>query len=805
MNRRTFGFEIFLVALAAIILEVSYTRVFSFKLFYYFTYLTIGIALLGIGSGGVFVSISKRLRDADAGFVVAVSCALTAIAVPLGYVAISVTQLNALEIVKSAAEAAKLVVICGLLFAPFLLVGVVIATIFSDRPQDITRLYFADLVGAGMGCAAAIPLFETISPPGAIMLSGALFGVAGLRLARQHSALLFGVTLIAVLAVLPFAFSARLLPDPVPDAAKSMSPQRRGTTMGGSGEIVFSRWSSVFRVDVETGPPTQHIINHDGNIGSTILQFDGDLSKMTKFDHDLRSIPFSVLKPNPKVLIIGAAGGHEILASLYFGASHITGVELNPTTVSLLTTHLADYSGRLPENERVTLVNEEGRSFMKRTGEKFDLIWFVAPDTYAAMNAASSGGFVLSESYLYTREAIVDSMTHLAEGGVVCLQTGDIDFKRKPNRAVRYLTTARSALEKLGIADFPKHVLVSSTPEFFTNVTTLLSNEPFTDDQIHRFQENAVGVKPIGTPSTVLHPPSAPQSDGGPQAVQRVISVPEAELETWYDAYPYNVTPVTDDAPFFWHFSSFRRALFHQLDVADYIFDPEDAKGERVLVALLIFAVVFSALLLFTPFLVVRSDWRRIPYKGRAAVYFAALGLGFMFFEIALIQKFTLFVGYPTYSLTITLFSLLIFSGIGSLLSGTYLANRDRALVTLVAFLVVLTCAYQYGTPWVVENWIGQPLAMRGLICGLLLAPLGLCLGAFMPIGLRTVASVTDLADEYVAWSWAVNGFFSVMSSVLATILSMTFGFTAVLWMAVGIYVIGVTALRGIPFMRAEG
>jgi hypothetical protein len=249
MKRDNFNLEIFLVALAGILLEVSYTRIFSFKLFYYFTYLTIGIALLGIGTGGVVVSVSHGLRRKDPGLVVAVSCVLAAVSVPFGYFAIAVTQLNALDVTEQIGEALKLVLLCGLLFIPFFLVGTVISTIFADRPTAVNRLYFADLVGAGLGCAIAIPLFDTVSPPGAIILSGVILAVAGLRLASRHSRVLLASGLACAFLASPFVGRPDLLPDPVPDRAKTMSPQRRGTSLEGSGEMVFSRWSSVFRID----------------------------------------------------------------------------------------------------------------------------------------------------------------------------------------------------------------------------------------------------------------------------------------------------------------------------------------------------------------------------------------------------------------------------------------------------------------------------------------------------------------------------------------------------------------------------
>ncbi len=255
---------------------------------------------------------------------------------------------------------------------------------------------------------------------------------------------------------------------------------------------------------------------------------------------------------------------------------------------------------------------------------------------------------------------------------------------------------------------------------------------------------------------------------------------------------------MTDDAPFFWHFARFRDAIrgtrFKRAG-----WDMEDATGERVLMTLLATVVVFATVFLLLPFLAIRDVWRRIPYKATAAVYFAALGVGFMFFEIALIQKLTLFLGYPTYSLTVTLFALLLFTGVGSLLSARYGERRGRTLLVLLAVLTVLMLFYQFGMAVIVQRWIGSPLAIRIALAILCLAPLGLCLGAFMPIGLRTVAGLTEHKAEFVAWAWAVNGFFSVISSILATILSMTWGFTVVLALAVVVYLTGIAALSRIP------
>jgi spermidine synthase len=526
--------------------------------------------------------------------------------------------------------------------------------------------------------------------------------------------------------------------------------------------------------------------------GSMLPRYDGDPASLTRYDDTDRALPFALLPPHPRVAIIGAAGGNEILASLHFDAAHVTAVELNPVTVSLLTTHFRNFTGRVAENPRVTLLNAEGRAFLGSTANRYDLVWFVAPDSYAAMNAATSGAYVLSESYLYTAEMIEDSLAHLTPGGIICVQFGETDFEHKPNRTTRYLTTAREAFRRLGIDDFPRHVLVGTNPSFaFTIATILLKATPFTEAEARGFVRASARVtgattRFAWTETAADHP-----------VVQAITLAPDA-LERWYTTYPFDVRTVNDDAPFFWHFVPFGQVLRSPWP-ASALGWTEQGTGERLLLVLLAVATLFAALFLLAPLLARRALWRAVPYKGRAAVYFAALGLGFMFLEVTLIQRLTLFLGYPTYSLTVTLFALLVSTGAGSLASERAARRRDRALGVLGAVLTGLVLFYLFGLGPLCARAFGAPFAWRVLLAVAVLLPLGLCLGAFMPLGLRTVAALTPHAGEYVAWAWAVNGFFSVVSSVLATLLSMTFGFSAVLVAALAVYAVGIAALRGIP------
>lgn len=786
-TERKYYAEILLVSFAALLMEISYTRLISFKLFYYYTYLIIGLALLGIGSGGVFVAISERLGRTALDRLIAACCIGGAVSVAIGYYVIAYMPIDTAAIWEHRevwTNVWRLIAICLALFSTFIWVGIVIASLFGREPERINGLYFADLLGAGLACAVVVPLLEWVGPPSAIFVAGVVLAGTGMRLAWRRMPVLFYTGAALALFMAAGAAIPRLLPDPETDYVKTIKPDTR---------TEFARWSPVFRIDVTEvkNNPDLKIVHHDGLWGSAVHRFDGDLKKLTRFDRDERSFPFRLLgDPPTQVLIIGAAGGNEILASLYFGAGHINAVELNPVTVSLLTSVMPDFSGHLGENPRVSLINDDGRSYLARDPDKYDLIFFVAPDSYTAMNAATSGAFVLSESYLYTKEMIIESLQHLTDGGVICMQFGEFNFQGKPNRTSRYVATARAAFHELGIEGHAGHILVATSSDFIPLSTILLKREPFTPDEIGRFlaqMPNIAGAKPRHVPGQVV--------DDGP--VNRIIDLGDEQLARWYTNHPYDVRPITDDAPFFWHFARFDSVLSSFGDRLGVI-DTEDSIGERLLLLLLAISIAFASVFLLLPFVTIRQKWSLLPRRLESAIYFSALGLGFMFFEVSLIQKLTLFLGYPTYSLTVTLMSLLIFTGVGSLFSGAYAQRRKGALLVLLGVIAALTLFYQFGLAPLTGALLSAGLPLRVFVAFCCLAPLGLCLGAFMPLGLGAVSRLTEHKDEYIAWGWAVNGFFSVIGSVLTTILSMTFGFRVVLMLGLAAYAIAVLVLRGI-------
>lgn len=782
--------EIFLTSLGALLLEIAYTRIFSFKVFYYFTYLILGIGLLGIGAGGVAVAIVERLRRTPLERLIPIASFAGGLSVLVSYLVIAPLQLNVAEAVNSPVEIGKLGLVSFLLTSSFFAVGIIVSSILGRASDSASRLYGADLLGAALGAALAVPLISWLTPPRTVMFAGFVLAAAGIRLARGSRGL-FAAGVFTLLLLLGPLATGFLVTDPVVARAKSFEDFRKAKV------VKFSKWSPVFRIDAADHPfhPGEvFLIFHDGQPGSGMRRFNGDFAPFEYLRTDSRALPFEVLPKGPRVLVIGAAGGHEIVASLFFGASHVTGVELNPVTYSLLTKVYADYSGHLADNPRVTLLNGDGRWFLKQSREKYDLIWFVAPDSYAAMNAATSGAFVLSESYLYTEEMVKESLRHLTDQGIICTQFGELAYDRKPNRTARYVSTAREAMRDEGIVPFSDHVLVSSSRGFppFLELAVLLGKTAFSPAQIAAFQTKSANIVD-GTPQYV---PGIPP-DGRP--VTQAITLPDTALPNFFAQYPYQIDPVRDNAPFFWHFARFRDAMAMALPAGGAIIDHEDAIAEQLTLIFLAVVLVLAAVFLLLPFVTMRGAWKEMPHKAAAATYFACLGLGFMLLEVPLIQTLTLLLGYPTYSLSVTLCGLLVFSGTGSILSSLYTGSRKRTVSMLLAVLAVIVLAARAWLPSIVDHFIGHSLGVRIAITLLVIAPVGLCLGAFMPLGLRAIGGVTTRPREYVAWAWAVNGFFSVMASILSTILAMVFGFQTLFLIALTVYAVGALALTRLP------
>lgn len=788
-------FAAFVVGFVGLSVEIAYTRVISFKLFYYYTYFVIGLALLGLGSASAVTSLSSRLRRADPLLVVRRAAPAAAIAGVIGFVVVARVRTDTNKIWDGSAgevvqQLGLLLVLSLSITAVFFAAGLILASLFVAEVERVRRLYFWDLTGAALGALTAVPLQATIGPPAMIAVSlVALAVLGGLAIAVDDDARRsFAERVVAVAVAVATVGGAFVMvsTDVVTDATK---------TIGDGSGVLAGDWGAVFRVDVTQGFGDLYILHHDGLWGAGIWKYDGTPATTDQYLVDNRQIPFAAIGDDPNVLIIGAAGGHEIQASLVYGAGSIDAVELNPVTVGLLTGEFAEFSGNITSHPDVNYTQGDGRTYLARTDEAYDLIWFVAPDSYAASNAATAGAFVLSESYLYTEEMLETAYEHLTPGGVIVAQFGDLDFEERPMRTARYLVTARAALGD-DVDDFSDHVALayeSGEGQIATISTIVISKGPIDAATAERI-DAAVGNVPN---ATTLYLPGVHRVDG---ITSDVIDVPDAELGAVVAGSDEDISSIDDSRPFFWHFTGFSEAL---TDWGGGFVDAEIAIGERLIGVLLAIAAVVAALLLFLPFAVIRGDRAKLPGRSRLFVYFASLGLGFMFVEISMIQRFALLLGFPTLSLSVSLCTLLVATAIGARASTLIERHGGRAMAGVFGALVALVVIYLLTADAITTTALAWSQPARIAVVVALLAPIGLLLGTFLPTGMAAVARAVPAGGEVgaerqgraVAWCWAVNGFFSVLGATFTTMLSMTVGFDDTLLAGLALYAVATAVI----------
>lgn len=777
----------FVVGVVSLTLELAYTRVISFKLFYYYTYFVIGLALLGLGAAAAITAVSPRLRRLGTNRLIALVTPWAALAGLVGYVVAArlPTDVNLIwtgSIPQALGQGGLLLVLSIALTTAFVGVGLIMASLFMAEADDVRQLYFWDLAGAALGCLVAVPLQATIGPPAMILL--ALVLLAGLGPVAVPSGdrrrRLVGVGVV-VLVALGAVAAGRLAVRT--DASK---------TLRDSDPVAAGDWGAVFRVDAVRFNDF-YFLHHDGLWGSGVWPYDGTPATTARYDHDSRQIPFAAVPDEPRILIIGAAGGNEIQAALTYGVGHVDAVELNPVTVDILNGPLKEFSGAFVDDPRVNYVQGDGRTFLARSDDEYDLVWFVAPDSYAASNTATSGAFVLSESYLYTREMIETAYDHLSPDGVVVAQFGDRDISRRPTRTARYLVTARAALDGRLDGTFADHTILivqRDAAGVDQSSTILLSRPPVTETT-----KDAVTSAVANVPdAVVVHQPGGTIEAG---VAVEIITGTDDQVDAIVDDAPFEISAIDDNRPFFWHFTSFGEVLTDW----DRTYDGDEiAIGERLLLVLVGLAAVVAAILLWLPFLLTRRRAEAsVPttVRVRTFLYFGALGLGFMFVEISMIQRFALLLGFPTLSLSVSLFALLLATAVGARWSA--LVRRVGGLVPVTAALVALVVGYLFVAAPITDAALSWPQWARIVLVFALLLPIGTLLGVFLPTGMDAVAAWADAngadRDRLIAWAWAVNGFFSVLGSSLTTLVSMAYGFDRAVLAGLALY--GVATLIG--------
>ena len=816
---------VFLTSAGVLMLQVALTRLFSFTLWYHFAYVVISLALLGYGASGALLSAFPGILRGNLGRTLFLCALGSAVLIPVSLLVYSHTPFYPLRLFVEEAQWWYLLAYYAAAGAPFFLAGVCIAGAISAASERVTRVYCADLVGAGLGAGLVVPLIWRLETPGVVMLASGLMAGAAVCWAIwwQPRIAAAPVVLIVALAVGGGSFwrslefhpsvdkqmaqleAARAQP-PLPGDGKPQSTacDTTPTSPARSTRLWrhlprWTRWGAVFRVDVlDTADqvirrfpsagasarfhdlaPSFMFLPHDGDAAAVI--YDGrDARALAMFDNraPLRAIalPYVLLKRKAKVLVIGAGGGTDVLAALRCGAASITAVDLDPLTVRLVTRDLAEYAGMLHRRPGVSYLVGEGRSFVKRSRRKYDLIHNNSTDTLTAMGV---GAYVLNENYLYTVEAFEEYLKRLDRNGILYLAHLSFDPRSRAfedPQAMTRIAALREALLRRGASKPEDHIAVI----WATGLMTYLTRpRPFSPGEVELLKRQCAenGFLPLHLPHHSLDS----------ELSRYLRASPEARAE-YVRSSPIVRDPPTDDAPFVWpHFKW--RYMFGRAPTLDR---PSVWTGQAVMLPLLSVAVLGSLVFILGPLALFRRRGIRSPAASGLAVYFAALGFGFMFIEISFIQKFVLFLGYPTYSLTVVLSALLVSSGVGSLSSQRLISRAERSLVWALGGLLVLGALYLVFGSSVFEAFLGYPLWVRVIIAVGLIAPLGFAMGMFFPTGVRVV---NEVAPAFVPWAWGINASTSVVAAILAVMLAMTVGFRMVAILAFGIYVVGVAGL----------
>ncbi|MGH7150279.1 MAG: SAM-dependent methyltransferase, partial [Planctomycetota bacterium] len=481
--------------------------------------------------------------------------------------------------------------------------------------------------------------------------------------------------------------------------------------------------------------------------------------------------------PPAKVLVIGVGGGIDVLMALSKGASEVVGVDVNPATLSLLTERYRTFTGDLPSRRGVRLLAAEGRAFVRSTEEEFDVLQMSGVDTYAAL---SSGAYSVSEAYLYTVEAFEDYLEDLRPGGFVSVSRFILE---PPRETLRLAGIAAEALRRRGVPEPWRHLAILRGTLW---ASLLVGESAIPEAALERLRAFAAreGYR-------LAFDPGRP----GDTPFDALLRGSEEEREAFLSGYAYRVSPVGDDSPFFFNYFRWRNLpSVTGIRPADPVYTQPVPVGHAVLLATFLATALLGAIGILVPL-------RRASVPpGRFGLYFAALGIAYLFVEIAFLQKLTFFLGHPIYALSVVLAGMLLSSGIGAALSRRLSARAADRL--LPALLLVLLPACGFASHYVLPAFLDLPFTARVALSLLFLVPCGALMGMPFPIGIERLRARSPAA---IPWAFGVNAFATVLASSLSTLLAMEAGFTLLFLLAAAAYAGAFAALRGGPTGPARG
>jgi spermidine synthase len=783
-----------LLSAAALGYEILLMRLFSIIQWHHFAYMLISVALLGYGAAGTFVALTRRILLPHFAATFTAAAALFGVSAVAGFALAQRVPFSPLEILWDPQQPFLLLLVYLLLVPPFFFVATALCLTFARFGAQVHRIYSFDALGAGLGSIGILAALFLLTPADALRLIGALSLAAAALSAWQTaggSRWRPAALLIAAIAVPPLLPSAwvELIPSEYKDLSQALSVQgarvvlERSSPLGlltvVDSPLVPLRHAPGLSLNAVTEPPSQLGIYTDGDGPSALTRFDGATAPLAYLDYLTSALPYHLL-PQPRVLALGAGTGGDVLQALSHGVRSIDAVELNPQLIDLVEKRFGDFSGRPYGAPGVRVHIAEARGFVAGSSERYDLIQVALLD---AFSASSAGLYALSESYVYTTEALQDYQRHLTPGGMLAITRW---VTLPPRDTLKLFATAVRALEANGA---PRPGQQLALIRGWKTVTLLLKNGEFSTAELaaikqfcrHRSfdTEYYPGIE-AGEANRYNIVDQAYFFEGA----QALLG---AAREDFSARYKFNIEPASDDRPYFFHFFKWR-TLPELLALRGQGGMPLLDWGYPVLIATLIQAIAVALVLILVPlrFLVRERDAAITPpgLRSRVALYFLALGFGFMFIEIAFIQKFILFLSHPLYAVAVVLCAFLIFAGLGSRASGR-LSPTPHKLLWPFALIVLLALAYLVFLPPLFRELMALPDGIKIALSVALIAPLAFAMGMPFPLGL---ASVAAQAETLLPWAWGINGFASVVAAILAAVLAIHLGFNAVVLLALLLY-----------------
>jgi len=796
IGKKTYA-GLFLVTLATLMYELLLTRIFSVTMYYHYAFVAVSVALFGMTVGALLVYLfpgyfaTQRVKR---------HLALSALCFGGTIVISFLTQLSIPIVVASSLVFVYALFLTFVVISiPFVCSGICVSLALTRFPQHVSKLYAVDLAGAATGCILLIYALRITDGPTTVVLVSLIASLGAVLFATDGAP--GPLARVAVLSSLAIAF---VLAVNMVAVARGYPLLRIIWVKGGvEARPIYEKWNSFSRVRVYGDPNTpgaplgwglsptypsdrtikQLNMDIDASASTVITAFDGDLGPLEYLKFDVTGL-VHYLRHGARVLVIGSGGGRDVLSALVFGQKSVVAVEINRDLLAALNRRFGGFSGHLDRDHRVTFINDEARSYIARQRSHFDLIQASLIDSWAA---TSAGAFVLTENSLYTVEAWKLFLERLTPNGVLTFSRWY--FRDGPAEVYRLTALASAALGQVGVTDPRSHIMIvrrmdptkaADIPEGVA--TILVGREPFSPQDVDTIEGVARKMQfdVVLTPRFALDSTFTALASG-------------TNLDAFTAKFPLNIAPPTDNSPFFFQMLRLRD-IFNVREWAKWQQGTQNfnIKAVFILGVLLIIVVGLTAACIIVPLMLVTE---RSALRGSAPLlgFFAAIGLGYLLIEISQMQRLIIFLGHPTYGLSVVLFSLLLSSGLGSYFTqGVSVAGRAGSALWPMGLLLCALVLFGIVTPNAVSAFESAPTAGRILVAAMMLFPLGVFMGMAFPVGMKAAAATFP---RLTPWFWGINGATSVCASVLAIAIALTWSISAAYWTGFACYAAAFLAL----------